>query len=211
MLNIIAFIIIVAIFGLALDYLIKNFPVGAILLGLGLCSVPYYLWIKTSAKEFQSDGSAAGFIVLAMYCGAGLLAFAIGASVMFQGIKTLRQRGSSANSVAAPTPLQSSAKEVGQQNEVVSTTSSAQQDAVNLSSAQAIGAVLIASLFYFMAMRLMFGYDTWSCGRRGCDFEAWIYSWGGNKAIALGYILIGSLFFILAYVSLRRKKISKSN
>jgi hypothetical protein len=199
MFSVIGFMIALVIVSFALKYLIENFPLGGLLLGLGLCTVPYFLWIKSSANDFRSDGSAAGGVAYLIYGIAGLLAFGIGIGVVFASIKTLRQGEQTTAAPELPQP-----KVSVKENQVEEQASAAKKR--GLSTGQSLGFLLIGALFIFMGGRLLFGFDHWSCGRRGCDISGWFYSWGGDRAVGFGDILIGLGFFIPGCLSLLMRK-----
>jgi hypothetical protein len=162
--------------------------------------VPFFLWINASPNDFRSDGSAAGAFVFVFYCAIGLMAFAIGIGVCIESIKILRRGGASAPVVVAQ-PKSPVANKTNQATENV-----AKLDSLALSKGQTFGALLIGTLFVVMGGRMIFGFDQWSCGRKGCDMTAWIYSWGGNTGVGFSYLLLGVAFFIPGFLSLIRKK-----
>lgn len=201
MFSVIGFMIALVIASFALKYLIENFPLAGLLLGLGLSTLPYFLWIKSSALDFRSDGSAAGAFAYLINGMAGLLAFVLGIGVVFACIQMLRQ-GKQTKAASRPSQPTVNLKE---KKENLAAAPSPTAKARGLSMSQSVGFILIGGLFIFMGARLVFGFEHWSCGRRGCDISSWFYSLGGDRAVGFGDILIGLGFFIPGGLSLLRR------
>lgn len=182
-----------------LGYLAKRYPWFGLLAGSGVMAAAVYFWRNTSARDFRSDGSAAGAVMMVFFGLFEIVLVSIGIGLISTAIISWRF-GSKREGAGSGSAARSSSP---------ASTSADAQVAATTAPEKTSGAVkwfslLLGGMFAWESVRLIFGFSKdLLCGRKGCiDFFgilAWVKSWGGPVALGFCYLAVASMFFAFAY------------
>jgi hypothetical protein len=187
-----------------LGYLAKRFPWFGLFVGSGIVATAVYLWQRTSMRDFRSDGSAAGAVLMVFFGLFEIVLVSIGIGLIGTAFVSWRfgsTRDRAGDDVTAPSSVPASAAPDAKSAAAVAPTSEAPE---KTSGAVKWFSLVLGGMFAVGGVRLVFGFSNdLLCGRKGCiDFFgilAWVKSWGDPVTLGFCYLAIASLFFMLAY------------
>lgn len=187
-----------------LGYLAKRFPWFGLLAGSGVIAAAIYFWQNTSARDFRSDGSAAGAIMMVFFGLFEIVLVSIGIGLISTAVISWRlgsTRDRAGDDVTAPSSSPATAASDAQSATTAISTTEAPE---KTSGAVKWFSLVLGGIFAVGGVRLIFGFSKdLICGRKGCiDFFgilAWVKSWGGPVALGFCYLAVASMFFLFAY------------